>query len=162
MASLFKFGRTPLHMAARDGQTAAMQELIQSATLEELNAVDDHGFTPLYHACNFGHHEVVVALLATPGIDHTIPDKGGLTPFHIACYSGRRSACVTLMMRHDPTVVDVKDSIGRTGKDWARDKGNGHAVQAINAFLAEGATAVAAGNEGAEAEGAEATAAATQ
>ena len=55
-----KFGRGPLHMAARsDAVTAEL--LAQHAAA--VDAKDNHGFTPLYTASMFGHAASVSSIL---------------------------------------------------------------------------------------------------
>ncbi|GMH70991.1 hypothetical protein TrLO_g7504 [Triparma laevis f. longispina] len=125
-----KFGRSLLHVGARSGSSIA--HLLPASTLADLNATDDHGFTALYHAANLGNAEAVKELLNQEGIDAQQPDKGSLTAFHVACYSEKSSpTIVQLLLDFDPTLLHVKDSINRTGADWARERGRDE----ITAFL---------------------------
>lgn len=47
-----------------------------------------YGFTPLHHACNRGHMNVVSQLLKA-GVDINETNDSGETALHLACYSGR-------------------------------------------------------------------------
>ncbi len=126
------FGRTALHLACRDPE-GDISTLLPSPSL---NVQDDHGFTPLYHACNFGNAKAVKELLEQAEIE-PLPDKGGLTPFHIACYSPNSTPeIVTMILSKFSGIEHVKDTIGRTGKDWAREKGNTQVFK----MLSEGST----------------------
>jgi hypothetical protein len=119
------FGRTPLHVACRSPGSVA--HLLPS---NDLNTLDDHGFTPLYTAANLGNEEAVGQLLAQEGIDASLADKGGLTPFHIACYSPHSGVgIVSRLLEKDEELEGKKDSIGRTGLDWAREKGRDVVVE---------------------------------
>ena len=44
--------------------------------------------------------------------------------------SGRQSECAALLLRHDPRLAAARDSIGRTGREWAVVKGHARAVEA--------------------------------
>merc|ERR1712183_557448 len=48
----------------------------------EVNQKDERGWTPLHHASQYGHVEVITALLAT-GADKTIEDEDGETPHDV-------------------------------------------------------------------------------
>ena len=119
------FGRTPLHIACRNGESVASH-----LPSPDLNTLDDHGFTPLYHACNLGNVTAVTELLSTPLIDVLVPDLGGLTCFHIACYTEHATVeIVGALLDYEPQLKGQTDSIGKTGMDWARDKGRGDIVE---------------------------------
>ena len=50
---------------------------------KDVNEKDDYGRTPLLHASQFGHVEVITALLAA-GADKNIKNEDGLTPHNLA------------------------------------------------------------------------------
>jgi ankyrin repeat protein len=96
---------------------------------------DDHGFTPLYHACLFGHTEVIQVLLER-GADASAMDLGGLTVLTIACEKGH-AAVVDLLLRSgggDPT---HRDSIGRTPRDWAKAKGHDAVLRVLDRWKSD-------------------------
>jgi hypothetical protein len=127
--SQLRFGRTPLHMAARTGGELALRQLYDDgAAALDLNRTDDHGFTALYHAALFGHSRTL-ALLLSWGADVAKPDLGGLTALHIACEKGHAEAA-TCLLQHG-AALDALDSIGRTPLDWARAKEHDSVVAAV-------------------------------
>lgn len=69
--------RTPLHVAARVGDSAAAAVLIEHGAL--VNAMDDAGDTPLHAAIASGCHPLV-QLLLEKGADRDRENKAGLTP----------------------------------------------------------------------------------
>ncbi len=77
--------QTPLHMAARRGNVAIAQVLLDAgATLE---ARDKKGETPLRRAVNCGHLDFV-SLLLSYGADVNTGDKKGQTPLQAARDAG--------------------------------------------------------------------------
>ena len=126
-----KFGRTPLHVAARtQGVTAALV----STAVEQggINTRDDHGFSPLYTAAMF-NDTAAVELLLSNRADTGSADLGGLTPLHIACEKGRTEAAV-LLLRGNAN-PEAKDSINRTPLEWAIAKGHEATCAALHKEL---------------------------
>ncbi len=85
--------QTPLHMAARRGNIAIAQALLNGGAA--LEARDKKGETPLRRAVNCGHPEFVALLLAH-GADVNSRDKHGQTPLQAA----RRPELVALLREH--------------------------------------------------------------
>jgi len=71
------FGMTPLHCAAKQGDTRIAGTILQDERVD-VNAEDHLGRTPLYIACEWYNKEVVDMLLRTPGIS-----KRGLKDWHL-------------------------------------------------------------------------------
>jgi len=88
--------QTPLHMAARRGNIAVAQALLDAGAA--LEARDKKGETPLRRAVNCGHPEFVSLLLAR-GADVNSRDKEGRTPLQAA----RRPEMVALLREHGAT-----------------------------------------------------------
>ncbi|MBA3954476.1 ankyrin repeat domain-containing protein [Candidatus Dependentiae bacterium] len=57
-------GRTTLHYASLNGNTQLMQRLLNSNTLNQVNAQDKEGYTPLMVAVINGYPEIVQLLLS--------------------------------------------------------------------------------------------------
>jgi len=117
-----KFGRSDLHNSCRCREELKRVETLVEQYPDALNEKDDHGFTPLYHACIFGNTDVIQVLL-DHGADANTADLGGLTPLTIACEKGH-AAAVEMLLRCNRCNVMHRDSIGRTPLDWAEAKGH--------------------------------------
>src|SRR5262249_20773072 len=85
--------QTPLHMAARRGNIAIAQALLDAGAA--LEARDTKGAPPLRRAVNCGHPEFVSLLLAH-GADVNTRDRQGRTPMQAA----RRPEMVALLREH--------------------------------------------------------------
>ena len=68
------FGCTPLALAAQQGHTAIVEELL--ARRANPNSVDDYGWTPLCRAAYNGHVSTVQALLAKGALGYPISRNG--------------------------------------------------------------------------------------
>ncbi|XP_061674250.1 SMC5-SMC6 complex localization factor protein 1 isoform X2 [Syngnathoides biaculeatus] len=66
-----------------------------------LNKVNAAGETLLHRACKRNQVEIVLEILAKPGIDVNVKDYVGWTPLHEACNYGS-TACVEALLRHQP------------------------------------------------------------
>jgi hypothetical protein len=76
------FGQTALHLAAKNGHTAAMECLLDHSA--SLNMTDEtNGMTALHFAAAAGHTDAIKCLLDR-GASRNAEDKRGLTPLHHA------------------------------------------------------------------------------
>ncbi len=71
-----EYGDTALIVAARNGRTGIVKELLQVKGIE-VNARREHGKTALMHAAKNGKIEMVKNLLNAQGIDLDVVDKYG-------------------------------------------------------------------------------------
>lgn len=71
-----EYGDTALIIAARNGRTGIVKELLQVAGVD-VNARREHGKTALMHAAKNGKIEMVKDLLRMPGINLDVVDKYG-------------------------------------------------------------------------------------
>lgn len=69
-----------LYDAARQGKLEVVETILQTATLEEINATGPKGSTALHAASYYGHTEIVLALLKA-GAQRSIKNSFGFTPF---------------------------------------------------------------------------------
>jgi ankyrin repeat protein len=107
-----------LHLAARDGRTARVEELIASGS--DVNSLEpNYGVTPLHLAAGQNREETVRALLrrgANPNIRDT---RFGATPLHGASHRGFYGVAKALLdAGADP---NIRDSGGMTPLDRARE-----------------------------------------
>jgi ankyrin repeat protein len=101
-------GRTPLHVAAVKGQTAAASNLIASGAA--VDAADELGRTPLHEAVANGRTAVVAALIDA-GAALDAADESGRTPLHEVPADSSRS--VKLLVAAGAS-VSAADKEGRT------------------------------------------------
>ena len=69
---------TPLHIAAREGQTKTALALIKVGA--DINAKDEDGATPLHYVARLGQTETALALIKA-GADINAKSNNGLTRF---------------------------------------------------------------------------------
>jgi hypothetical protein len=105
----------PLHDAAKNGDTIALQQIIIEG--EDANVADADGLTPLIWAARIGHSDVVEMLAVQGNVNFEAKDKDGLTALH---WAGRRG--------HDKVIeillpvgakVGARDKVGYTPLHWA-------------------------------------------
>eukprot|EP00736_Rhodelphis_marinus_P007549 Rmarinus@m.19878 len=82
-----KHGRTPVHVAAREGHLDLVKFLVEENGADH-DKEDMNGWTPVHAACRGGHLDVVQYLVEEKGADWTKPGKDGRTPVHAAARGG--------------------------------------------------------------------------
>jgi ankyrin repeat protein len=78
---------TPLGLAARRGDAALVEAMVEFVPRLNLNKGDKYGRTPLLMAARNGHANIV-ALLMKHHANASIPDTSGNTPLHYAAAYG--------------------------------------------------------------------------
>jgi len=73
---------SPLYIAARDGDTQTVTDLLNQGADPNIQRNDD-GFTPLYGAAMLGYTQTITELL-NHGADPNLQDNRGLTPVSLA------------------------------------------------------------------------------
>ncbi|MFM7469298.1 MAG: ankyrin repeat domain-containing protein [Vampirovibrionales bacterium] len=104
-------GDTRLHIAAKNGDTSLVEELILGGA--NVDQTDDLGWTPLHEASLGGHVEIVKVLLAH-GANVNQADSTGDTPLHIASHDDVEVVKVLLAHGAD---VNQTDYVGATPLD---------------------------------------------
>ncbi len=129
----FEEGQTPLHLAARRGQSGFVQYLLDRKV--PVNVKDVASSTPLHEAVRGGQIEITAVLLAA-GADPNQVDSSGNTPLHLVMPSGTRSEIFTRLLaaRADP---NRKDSYGETPLHIAARMGMSEDI--VNALISAGA-----------------------
>ncbi|KAK3369516.1 hypothetical protein B0T24DRAFT_500499, partial [Lasiosphaeria ovina] len=96
-------GETPLHRAAAMGNVAATRYLLRycmrdsfSSSVKVINALDNCGRTPLWHAACANSQEIVKLLLQAGAFANLAGDEG-LSPIHVACREDQAESLAALL-----------------------------------------------------------------
>jgi ankyrin repeat protein len=88
-------GRTPLMLAAQNGELSTVQDLLSYGA--NVNAADNNGWTPLMCAAENGHLMAIQALLSAPGIDIDAKSPDGDAALILAAQNGNDEAVKALI-----------------------------------------------------------------
>ncbi|KAK7704099.1 hypothetical protein SLS64_008657 [Diaporthe eres] len=128
-------GRTPLHVAAQNGQNDIVKLLISEGA--EVNARTKWKYTPLTLAAESPHPDVVVTLLDS-GADLGAVTKEGFTPLHRAVQKERKSTQDTLaILLIRGANCNALDKEGLTALQGAVSAGNLSNARVLCAFGAD-------------------------
>lgn len=124
-----------IHEAAASGHEEVLQGLLMQNP-DLLEAVSDHGFTPLGMATHFGHEDMVRNLLAR-GADPNVPSQNGYSvyPIHTAVSSNFDG--ITKMLIEAGALVNVVQTSRMTPLHMAAQNGN---IDIIILLLEQGAS----------------------
>jgi len=112
-----RLGLTPLHLAAKDGQTASLRLLLAAgAKVDVMSTSADKGGTPLMMASRNGKTANVLCLLAA-GAGFDLASEDGSTALHVACKAGHDAVVVALLAAGAKR--DLLDRAGRTALSLA-------------------------------------------
>uniref|UniRef100_A0A667Y1U0 Uncharacterized protein n=1 Tax=Myripristis murdjan TaxID=586833 RepID=A0A667Y1U0_9TELE len=99
------FGQTLLHMAAKEGNTHMVRQILKVGA--EVNIADNAGWTPLHEAVVHGFCEVSVDLIKTGALVNATAHNG-VTPLHDAIRHGHMMIAEVLLKHGaDPLLKDV-------------------------------------------------------
>jgi ankyrin repeat protein len=119
-------GRTPLHYAAKAGQSNTAALLIRAGA--DCPARTKTGASPLHFACAHENEEIVRMLLkASVPVDQ--PDADGNTPLHLSARWGATSCPALLVSAHAP--LNVTNHAGKTPLRIAVERGNFSVVELL-------------------------------
>ena len=104
-----RYGRTPLHQAAADGDVLLSDELLKNGA--NPNAQDDNGWTPLHFAAQ-AVCAPVAELLIKSGAKTELRDSFGNSPLWRAVFSSREDGSVIILLLAagaDPLAKNTSD-----------------------------------------------------
>ncbi|XP_055996829.1 rabankyrin-5-like isoform X5 [Ostrea edulis] len=102
-------GCSPLHLACTWGLELVVQCLMEHNA--NVNTKDAEGKTPIHIAIENQHAVIISLLLAHPGLDLTIRDRPGLTPFAAAMTTKNNKAAQAILNR-EPNAAEQVDNKG--------------------------------------------------
>jgi len=129
--SLHKRCPSPLHLASKVGDVAAVHALLEEFHAD-VNSIDATGMTPLHTAAEAGQVAVVRLLLQIPAVRANAQDDFGWTPLHYAacCLEDTSPELLVMLVRHGASVT-VPDVRGYTAPDWAYCLGRDHVLSLL-------------------------------
>ncbi|XP_074649416.1 uncharacterized protein LOC141904685 [Tubulanus polymorphus] len=89
-----RFGHTPLHKAAMNGQLACVIYLVEGGA--DVNSTDISGCTPLHHAAGNGYVAICKYLLEIGNANMNTKSNKGFSVFTFAKLRGRKDVCTYL------------------------------------------------------------------
>ena len=116
-----------LHMACKESDLSLVQTLITHGA--DLNALDEHGHTPLMTAMNYGRYEIVKSFVCDYGCD---PNIEGYLLLHIACKESDLSLVQTLITHGAD--LNALDEHGYTPVMIAVECGNCELVELLHDY----------------------------
>ncbi|XP_054166285.1 serine/threonine-protein phosphatase 6 regulatory ankyrin repeat subunit A-like [Oppia nitens] len=122
-----KYGRTPLHFAAKYGGQTRISDLIRCGA--DPNIVDKWLATPLHYASLHGHTSIVDTLLSIAKADVNLIDTNGMSPLHYSSFAGISSATKRLLASNANS--QICDTCGRTAHFLAAYSGNIECLQSL-------------------------------
>lgn len=105
-------GETPLIVASRYNCREIISLLLKAPNLQ-INAVDDNGWSALFHAAFMGHEEVVLLLLKH-GANRQLEDCIGHTAISVA--KDHKHDIIAAIIATDPYKVHIHDACGQPGQ----------------------------------------------
>ncbi|XP_065650594.1 uncharacterized protein LOC101237623 isoform X2 [Hydra vulgaris] len=119
MNSVDKNNRAPVHYAALNGNSQALQLLINKNAPIDIG--DNQEKTPLHLASEFGHLHCVKLLISTSPGDVNSTDACGMTPLHLAVLNDRRDVIRLLIV--SGANVYLRDNLDWSSLDYAAQNG---------------------------------------
>ena len=115
-------GQTALILAARYGQMAALDILLQQPGVD-LHATNNRGWTALMSAADNGEYDALEILLQQARVDPNQTDLQGNTPIQHLLGKQQSNAsqrCLQLLVNDDRVDLDLKDGEGQSLEELAR------------------------------------------
>lgn len=121
---------TPLHMAAKRGDTAMLEKLLgfkqlpdSAVNAREVSSIG--GYAAIHYACA-GNHQQALAILLGRGADVNLKTQSSLeeSPLHICCKAGPSTMACAKTLVDFRANVNAMDSFGHNCSYWANQKGH--------------------------------------
>jgi uncharacterized protein len=116
-----RYGRAPLHYAARDGNADLCSQLLSAGA--DPNAQDDNGWGPLHFAAQ-ANSEAVTRILINAGANVALKDSFGNTPLFRAVFASRGDGSVIQALRESGADPNALNKSGTSPLELARKIGN--------------------------------------
>ncbi|KAK0170890.1 hypothetical protein PV328_008681 [Microctonus aethiopoides] len=123
-----KWGYTPAHWAALDGNVEVMRYLVEKNGPVDLSCLGTQGPKPIHWACRKGHSAIVQILLKA-GVSVDAADFKGLTPLMTACMFGKFATAAFLL--GSGALGHHTDINGDTALHWAAYKGHPELIRLL-------------------------------
>jgi len=125
--------KAKLWKACFDGNVEDLRILLQNEQID-ITWEYDHGITVFSLTCAKGHIEVVKLLLSNERVDINKVDNNGWTSFHGACALGQTEVVKYLFESGREIDINKRTLEGKTGLDYAKEKGSMDIVELIDSF----------------------------
>ena len=122
-----KYGRTPLHLAAKYGRHNMINDLIRCGA--NTSIADKALATPLHYASGSGHTPVIDSLMNMSDTDVNLIDTNGMSALHYSSMAGVSSACKRLTDANANS--QICDTWGRTAHFMASYSGSKECLQLL-------------------------------
>ncbi|EXK83840.1 hypothetical protein FOQG_11998 [Fusarium oxysporum f. sp. raphani 54005] len=124
---------TSLYYASSLGLNRVVDTLVQSATVDELNAPGSRFGGTAIHAAAIRDHLTIIRQLVSAGADAGKADFNGVTPLHSAAGQGSEATIEVLLNCGSPK--EARDGMeGKTPAEWARLSGYLSAADLIEEY----------------------------
>lgn len=121
-------GRTPLSWAAENGSVAIIDILLKHGA--DPLITDCNGWTPLFWACNGGHAEATMLLLADERVDVNQVDLTGRSVLSHAAEEGRE-AVVEVLLATGKVDLSLKDENDMNALLYAFEEGRTYVIELL-------------------------------
>ena len=99
-------GETALHVAAEAGHVRIVEELVKQMSEEDLEIVDNNGYTALALAASSGYYSMAQCMLGKNKNLCRIREKQGNIPVTLALYNGHSDLAWLFYSRTPPDILD--------------------------------------------------------
>ncbi|SPJ71701.1 uncharacterized protein FTOL_01429 [Fusarium torulosum] len=131
--NIFPKHATSLYYAASLGLERVIAPLIQSSTVDELNAAGSRFGGTAIHAAALRDHRSIIEKLASAGADVNKADFNHVTPLHTAASRGSIET-IKILLHYGASNEALDGMEGKTPANWARLSGHDSAARLIEVY----------------------------